>query len=58
VVHVNAGNPYLSGSAACHWYFNHDIPDATMYYNRYAIDPCVEFNLTLREKMVTSFWLR
>jgi hypothetical protein len=32
--HYFTGNPYLSGSAACHWYFNHDIPEAAKYYTR------------------------
>jgi hypothetical protein len=34
VMHVIAGSPYLSGSAACHWYFNPDIPEAQDYYER------------------------
>jgi hypothetical protein len=29
------GSAYLSGSAACHWYFNPIIPEAEAYYNRY-----------------------
>jgi hypothetical protein len=45
IVHVNAGNPYLSGSAACHWYFNPDIPEAAPYYDRYIALTCTNFDL-------------
>jgi hypothetical protein len=33
--HYYIGDPYLSGSAACHWYFNPDVPEAQVYYGRY-----------------------
>ncbi|CAO2038100.1 unnamed protein product [Urochloa humidicola] len=29
------GDDYLSGSSACKWYFNPDIPEAAEYYDRY-----------------------
>jgi hypothetical protein len=31
---ITAGNPYLSGSIASHWYFNPDIPEAREHYYR------------------------
>jgi hypothetical protein len=36
-IHIcnTTGSVYLSGSAACHWYFNPTIPEAEPYYIRY-----------------------
>jgi hypothetical protein len=54
---VNAGNPYLSGSAACNWYFNPVILEVVPYYNRYVVDTCVQLNLTPGDKMLAAFSL-